>query len=282
MLPILLDFKFIKIYTFGVFAVLGFFWGMFLLWKLIKLTSYKEAEIFDGLFLSILAGMFLGRIFYVLFNFESFGFNILKFILINGYPGFSIFGALIGGFFLLFIFFRLRNHSFLQTIDYFIPGFFLTMAFGKIGAFLAGSEPGTTTRFFLKIIYSGFDRHRHLTALYEAGLFLIGVYFAYKILFWIRRGRLPHGFVWYFFWAYFGFIYLLLDNLKANHLYLVGFSFNLFFATVLVFVFGLYFFIFFRKDLWRLFETLAIAIFLYVKSTFKTKTRQLHEKTDRG
>ena len=31
MLPVLLDLKFVKIYTFGVFLVLAFFWGAFFL-----------------------------------------------------------------------------------------------------------------------------------------------------------------------------------------------------------------------------------------------------------
>ncbi|PIZ68201.1 hypothetical protein COY13_01625, partial [Candidatus Roizmanbacteria bacterium CG_4_10_14_0_2_um_filter_36_35] len=62
MLPVLLDLKFIKIYTFGVFLMLGFLWASFVLWRNIRLTSHKEEEIFDGLFLSLLGGLFFGRL----------------------------------------------------------------------------------------------------------------------------------------------------------------------------------------------------------------------------
>jgi prolipoprotein diacylglyceryltransferase len=65
MLPILLDLKIFKIYTFGVFLVLAFFWGSFLIWKLIRLTSMKEEEVFDGLFWGLFGGLFLSRLFYV-------------------------------------------------------------------------------------------------------------------------------------------------------------------------------------------------------------------------
>ena len=83
MLPVLLDLGFIKIYTFGVFLVLAFFWGCFLLWKNFLLTSQREEDIFDGLFFSIAGGLFVSRLVHVALNFKSFGFDALKFILLN-------------------------------------------------------------------------------------------------------------------------------------------------------------------------------------------------------
>src|SRR3989338_9939126 len=94
MLPVLLNVGFLKIYTFGVFLVLGFFWATFLLWKNIRLTSLKEKDVFDGLFISLLGALFFGRLVYVILNFKDFGFNLLKFILINGYPGISLYGLI--------------------------------------------------------------------------------------------------------------------------------------------------------------------------------------------
>ena len=59
MIPVLLDLKFIKIYTFGIFLVLAFFWGAFILWKNYLLTAQKEEELFDGMFLSLAGGLFI-------------------------------------------------------------------------------------------------------------------------------------------------------------------------------------------------------------------------------
>ena len=112
MLPVLLNLGFIKIYTYGVFLVLGFFWAIFLLWKNIRLTSFKEEDVFDGLFLSMFGSIFFGRLVYVFLNFKDFGFNLLKYILINGYPGISLYGSIFGGFFVLYLFTNSRKLNF--------------------------------------------------------------------------------------------------------------------------------------------------------------------------
>src|SRR3989339_1668121 len=120
MLPVLLNLGFIKIYTFGVFLVLAFFWATFLLWKNIRLTSFKEEDVFDGLFLSLLGTLFFGRLIYVILNFKDFGLNLLKFILINGYPGISLYGSIFGGFLILYLFSVSRKINFNELIDYFV------------------------------------------------------------------------------------------------------------------------------------------------------------------
>src|SRR3989344_1827087 len=104
MLPVLLDLKFIKIYTFGVFLVLAFFWSSFLMWRNIRLSSHKEEEIFDGIFIAIGGAVFFGRLLYVILHFDKFGFNLARFILINGYPGASLYGAVIGGIIVFYLY----------------------------------------------------------------------------------------------------------------------------------------------------------------------------------
>src|SRR3990167_3956926 len=187
MLPVLLDLKFIKIYTFGVFLVLAFFWGSFILWKNIRLTSQKEDEIFDGLFLALGGGLFFSRLLYVILNYDKFGFDVLKFILINGYPGLSLYGALFGSFIILYLYFLYKKISFKDTADYFITPVFIGLALGKLGSFFSGSEVGTQTKFFLSIKYFGYDGLRHLTPLYEGILFAMAAYMSYRLLFQIRR-----------------------------------------------------------------------------------------------
>src|SRR3989339_411654 len=124
MLPVLLNLKVIKIYTFGVFLVLAFFWGSYLLWRLIRLTSFKEEEVFDGLFWGLAGGIFFGRLFYIILNFSDFGFDLFRYILINGYPGLSLYGSLFGGFLTLFFYCLSKKIKFLEVIDYYIPPIF--------------------------------------------------------------------------------------------------------------------------------------------------------------
>ncbi|KXK10572.1 MAG: Prolipoprotein diacylglyceryl transferase [Microgenomates bacterium OLB23] len=226
MIPVLIHFGFIKIYTMGVFLVLAFLAAAFALWRNIKLTSHKEEEIFDGLFVTIL-GAFLGaRVVHVLLNFEKFGFDIMKFILVNGYPGLSLFGALLGGFITLFLFMRSRKVSVVELSEYVVPPLFLALTIAKVGSFLSGSDIGTVTSFPLSVVYAGVEGTRHIVALYEAVFFLIGYVISYRILFAVRRAQAKPGTSLMLFVAYFGCVELIVDNLKLNHLYLAGLSFN--------------------------------------------------------
>jgi phosphatidylglycerol:prolipoprotein diacylglycerol transferase len=282
MLPNLIDLPFLKIPTFGIFLVLAFFWGTFILWRNIKLTSHKEDEIFDGLFFSVLGALFVSRLFYVILHFKNFGFNPLKFILINGYPGLTIYGALIGGFLAMSLYLSYKKIPFLTIVDYFISPLFLALAIGKAGAFISGTEPGSQTHFILAIKYSGLNGLRHIVGLYEALLFALFAYITYKILFAIRRATLPKGFAFYFFCFMFSAVYLLLDKFKQNHLYFSGINFNFFVSLVFVFVFGVYLIYFFRREIVSKTDSLKISFISYGKKFIKSKNRSVPTNNDGG
>ncbi len=248
MLPVLLDLKFIKIYTFGIFLVLAFFWSSFLLWKNIRLTSYKEEDIFDGMFLSLFGGLFVGRLFYVLQHFDKFGFNIGKFILINGYPGLTLYGSLIGAIVGFGLFGLSRRISLMEIIDYVASPLMLAVAIGKLGSFFSGAEVGARTSFVLSIRYANFDGLRHLTPLYESILFFIGVFILYHLMFSIRRQNYRKGFSLYFFSWYFALVYLIVDRIKNTRYYIGGFSFNETLSAVIVIITTAYFIYYFRKS----------------------------------
>ncbi|HLL60581.1 MAG TPA: prolipoprotein diacylglyceryl transferase family protein [Candidatus Nitrosocosmicus sp.] len=281
MLPVLLDLKYIKIYTFGVFLVLAFFWGMFLLWRNVKLTSYKEEDIFDGLFVTILGSLFFSRLLYVITHFDFFGFNILKFILINGYPGLTLYGALLGGLLTFYLYSRSKKISFSSIIDYGISPLLLSLGIGKIGSFFSGGDVGTQTQFLLSVKYVGFTGMRHITPLYEAILLFIGAYFTYRFLFLIRRTVLPKGFNLIFTAFYFPLIYLLLDKIKQNHLYFLGINLNFLLSLIFVFVFGIYFLYIFRKEILSKSARFKFKGLSYVKNN-KKPNRQDKNETDTG
>lgn len=226
MLPVLLDLKFLKIHTFGVFLMLAFFWSTFLVWRNVRLTSYKEEDIFDGLFLSLAGGLFAGRLVYFIVNIKEFGMDVLKFVLINGYPGISIWGALGGAFLTLYIFFAARKIDFKEVADYLISPLFVALLLGKLGAFFSGSEIGAKTNFFIRLKFPGYEGARHLTSLYEAIFFGLAAYASYRLLFEIRKDKYTHGFLLAFFLWFFSFTYFIFDKIKIPTLYLQGYSFN--------------------------------------------------------
>jgi phosphatidylglycerol:prolipoprotein diacylglycerol transferase len=241
MLPVLLDLKFIKIYTNGIFLMLAFFWAMFLIWRNVRMTSYKEEDIFDGIFLGLTGGLFFGRLFYVVVNFKEFGFDFLKFVLINGYPGISVWGVIAGCLITLYFFFSSRKIDFKEIVDYFISPIFLALMFGKLGSFFSGSEVGAKTNFFLKMKFPGHDGMRHLTSFYEALFFAFAAYLSYRLLFEIRKERYSHGFLLAFFLWFFSLTYFIFDKIKAPTLYLQGYSFNMVMSGAMLLTTSFYF-----------------------------------------
>jgi phosphatidylglycerol:prolipoprotein diacylglycerol transferase len=278
MLPILLNLGFVKIYTFGVFLVLGFFWAIFLLWKNIRLTAFKEEDVFDGLFLSMFGSLFFGRLVFVFLNFKDFGFNLLKLVLINGYPGISLYGSVFGGFLFLYLFIYSRKLNFNDLIDYLITPILVMLVFGKLGAFFSGVEIGTKTNFFLKMKYFGFDGTRHLVSLYEGLMFAIGVAIAYKILFEIRKERYYKGFLLKFFLWFLALTIFLFDKIKENHLYFLGQSLDFLISLIILLTISFHFVYYFRNGILSFIKNYGQKIFKTVRARAKKKIRSGTEK----
>lgn len=227
MLPIIVDLGFIKIYTFGIFLVLSFFWSSFFLWKNIALTSFKEEDIFDALFLSIFGGFLVGRGVHIFLNFDDFKFDILKYILINGYPGIHATGAVVGFFIFLLIYTKINKFHFSKLIDYVVPALLLAVAICKLGAFFSGSEVGAQTSFILSLKYPNLDGLRHLTPLYESFFYFLGSSISYRILMDIRREKYYEGFNFLAFWVIYSLSMVLSDPLKSFKIIWQGYSMNL-------------------------------------------------------
>lgn len=282
MLPILLDLKIIKIYTSGVFLALSFFWGCYLLWKLVRLTAHKEEEIFDGLFLGMIGGMIIGRILYVIFNWSVFGFDFGKIILVNGYPGFSFFGAFFGWMLTFYLYCQVKKIKFIETIDYFIPPFFLSAGFAKLGGFFSGSEIGMPTRFFLSVRYVGQAGLRHPTAVYEAVLFFLAVVITYRLLFDIRREKYHKGFNFFFSLWIIGLVYFIFDKLKSYHLYFLNHSFNRGVSLVLLLTLSFYFLYYFRSVIGERAGQISNSLYLYGQKNYQKIHKRAKDALGRG
>jgi phosphatidylglycerol:prolipoprotein diacylglycerol transferase len=254
MLPVLVNVGSIKIYTFGVFLVLAFFWSSFLLWRLVRLTAHKEEVIFDGVFIALTVGLFLARLFYVIANFSQFGFSFLKFILINGYPGLSIYGALIGFIFSLYLYCLYKKINFLQVVDYFIAPILLALAIGFLGKFFAFENA--------------------IITIFQSLLFFLFCYVAYRILFLIRQEKFFSGFNLIFFVNIFSFILLLSEKGINQKLPLF-----LFLTTSIFFLY------YFRTGLFLLFNSLLKGVENHGSKIFKKgliKNRGGSDKEERG
>jgi len=258
--------------------MLGFFWAIFLLWKNVRLTSFKEEDVFDGLFISLSGALFFGRLVYVILNFKDFGFNLLKFILVNGYPGISLYGLIFGGFLVLYLFTNTRKINFNELIDYFVTPLFVALIFGKFGAFFSGVEIGTKTNFLLKIKYVGFDGYRHLVGLYEGLILIIGALIAYKILFEIRKEKYYKGFLIKFFIWFLALTIFLFDKIKDNRLYFVGLSLDFLVSSIILLTTSFHFVYYFRSDVLSFIKNYGQKIFKTIHTRAKKKIGRGKEK----
>ncbi|NTU73051.1 prolipoprotein diacylglyceryl transferase [Candidatus Roizmanbacteria bacterium] len=278
MLPVLLDLRFLKIYTFGIFLVLAFFWACFLVWKLVRLTSHKEEEVFDAIFVSIPIGLIAGRIMYIATHFDKFGFDIWRYILINGYPGLVLYGCVIGFFLGIRAFFAINKVKFSDVIDYLVPPALLALAIGKLGSFFAGVELGTKTTFPIAIKYANADGLRHLTALYEGLLFFLGAFVAYKILFAIRREKYRKGFLFSCFFWYFALVTASFDSLKVSHINLGPVSLNSILSWAILLTLSIYLGYYFRCSI---FSRLSGITNLIITHGFINTFRRFHRTAEK-
>lgn len=234
MLPILLSIGPIKIYTFGIFLALAFFWASFLLWKLVRLTAYKEEDVFDTMFLSLIIGLISGRLFYVLFHFKEFGLDILKIILVNGFPGISLYGLIIGFVTTFIIILSIKKIKVDEIIDYTITPAFIALAIGKIGAFFSGVETGGP---------------RHLTPFYEGLVFFVAAFLAYKLLFEIRKEKYSHGFLFPLFGFIYSLSYIIFDPIRGKKEIFINQNINLEISLIILLTTGVYFIYYFRSPI---------------------------------
>ncbi|MFA6513627.1 MAG: prolipoprotein diacylglyceryl transferase family protein, partial [Patescibacteria group bacterium] len=227
---------------------------------------------------SMFGAVFFGRLIFILLNFKDFGFNLLKYVLINGYPGISFFGSIFGGLFVMYLFTNSRKLNFNDLIDYLISPLFIALVFGKIGAFFSGVEIGTKTNFLLKIKYVGFDGLRHLVGLYEGLMLIIGLLIAYKILFEIRKERYYKGFLLKFFLWFLALTIFVFDKIKDNRLYYGGLSLDFLVSLIILLTISFHFVYHFRIGILSFIKNYGQKIFKTVRSRSKKKVGGGKEK----
>jgi phosphatidylglycerol---prolipoprotein diacylglyceryl transferase len=198
MLPILFSVGDFKIYTYGIFLVLALLWSSFTLFKLIKLTIYKEEHIFDMVFAGLFYSIILGRIVFIATHLDLFKNDIFKMILVHAFPGIHVFTVLFVFFTYCFWFCYKQKINYKILSDIMMPPVFIGLSIIKIGALFAATQIGSETNFLLAVKYAGYDGLRHITALYESIFFGFCAYLLHLILFATRRKHLPIGISLYF------------------------------------------------------------------------------------
>lgn len=191
MLPILFRFGPVTLYTYGIFLALAFFWFLYIAWRSLRITSYKEEEIFDVIFISLGIGLFLGRVAFMAFHVDELmkkGFML--FFAVHLYPGVHGLTMIIAALTVLMVLIRDRKYGGAEIVAYIIPAICVALAIVNMGALFAGNVVGVVTDFPVRIKYAFYDGLRHVPSLYLSIIFaFVGFGFS-RLLIMARRGKI--------------------------------------------------------------------------------------------
>jgi phosphatidylglycerol:prolipoprotein diacylglycerol transferase len=181
----------VAVSSLGVFSVLAFLAGLFLIWRRGKEEGLDEETVLDTAFLGLLMGLVVGRAIFIMEHWPDFGSEIGRWIDLRHFGGFSFFGAALGAWVVLFFTSREKKWNFWSVSDLAVFGLIGAQILVRIGQFLDGSYLGIPTELPLGLPFSGAEGKRFPVQLAEIG-FLLLVYF------WLKRLEKQYrSFVWY-------------------------------------------------------------------------------------
>ncbi|MBI2600002.1 prolipoprotein diacylglyceryl transferase [Candidatus Daviesbacteria bacterium] len=173
MFPVLLTIGNIPISSFGIFLAGGFLVGVFLIWRLARAWDLNEEKILDLTLLTFLGGLLGARTYFVLEHLSYFWQNPLTIVLFNKVPGFSFWGAFLGGWLTLFYLARRGKLDFWQLGDIAAIGLLGGLILSDLGCFLGGCNVGIANNSFLAVNMLGSLGKRFPVQALESVLFLI-------------------------------------------------------------------------------------------------------------
>lgn len=171
MFPVLFQIGGISISSLGAFLIIGFFLAIFLVWRLARAWDLDEEKVLDLILLTFVGEMIFGRIYFILSNFQLFGFHFLKWLLVTKYPGFSFGGGILGGALILYIFARRFKLNFWQLADIASVGLLGGVILSDLGCFFGGCNIGLKSNLFFAVPMVGVIGKRWPVQIIEA-LFL--------------------------------------------------------------------------------------------------------------
>ena len=221
----LLEIGGITIYWYSVTMLLAVLTGIYLATRESKKQG-MSSFISDLITYTIIFGIIGARIYYVIFNFDSYKDNILSIFKIwEG--GIAIYGAIIGGFIAIVYLAKKRRQDIIKTTDIIVPGLILAQSIGRWGNFFnQEAHGGIVTYEFLKslqipkFIIDGMyinGNYYHPTFLYESLWCLLG----FIILIIIRKiTQRKKGIMTYGYFIWYGLGRMFIEGLRTDSLYI--------------------------------------------------------------
>jgi phosphatidylglycerol:prolipoprotein diacylglycerol transferase len=226
MAPILFRAGSFVIFNFSIFMILSWIAFSFIFWQKLKNNGVEDDKIFDMSFWSTIGAFVLSRLFYVILHLGIFADNLLKVLTVWVYPGFSLYGALIGIVISCIILVRKHRIRLSYAVD--ALGFALPVAIfvGTIGSLLDGTVIGKSAPLLWSVNYIGYPEARHPVQIYD----LISLTIIYIILVIIEKQstkrKWPYGLIGILFFLLFSVSQFALEFFKEIPIYWGGLTFT--------------------------------------------------------
>lgn len=171
-MPVMLTIGKQSISSFGLFLLLAFFMGSFIIWRLIRIYELDEEKTVDLILLTSIGGLILARVYFVLFHLTDFN-TWDKILLINKYPGLSFWGAVLGALLTLRFFTYKMKINFYQAADIGIIGVFSGLVLSSFGCLLGSCEYGQVSNLPIAVTQIGLIGARFPLQIISAVIFLL-------------------------------------------------------------------------------------------------------------
>lgn len=224
----------IDIYWYGLIIVAAITISILICKKNNGTFGIKFDNILELLVYVIPISIVTARLYYVVFNLEYYSKNISEiFNIKNG--GIAIYGALIGGIIIVYVYSKIRNIKLLDLLDFIASPLVLAQSIGRWGNFINVEAYGTTTLlpWRMGIISRGTYTEVHPTFLYES----ICTFIIFIILSKKSKKRKFQGEILYLYIILYSFTRFFIEGLRIDSLMLYKIKISQILSMVLFVVF---------------------------------------------
>ncbi len=237
MLPVLFSIGPVILRSYSVIIVLAFLISGYVFWKKGREEHYPEDELFDAFLLTLLWGFLWSRVGFIMFHFDHFGFQPLKWLDLFSFPGLIPFFGLIAGAWFLFNYAKKQKWNAFEILDFASVAVAIGLALIWVGSFLDGSSFGNVTTLPWGMMFPHVFDKRHPIQIY--GFLLYSILFAY--LFWVegkyrtydwyrnKRHSAQTGFLFCVFCIGYGVIGVMFALISPAQLVIAGMNLDIFF-----------------------------------------------------
>jgi phosphatidylglycerol:prolipoprotein diacylglycerol transferase len=259
----------IEIYWYGIIITVGFLAAIAMAMRSCRKYDLTSDHILDIVLYGAPAAIIFARIYYVIFSWDQFRYDLVKIIKIRD-GGLAIYGGVIGALLAVWLYTRKKKISFLHIADFGIPYLLFGQGVGRWGNFVNQEAFGTVTKLPWRmngneinkyIVSQGVDPAVygvHPAFLYES-LWDIAVFL---FLLYYRKRKKVEGEVLFLYFILYGAGRALIETIRTDSLKLVNESgprVSLLLSVLLV-IAGLFLFIYRRIKKKQAEEEAAVVI----------------------